>query len=226
VELNGFVSKGVDMADNNDHGHDEKGGHPELGHNRVFSMMGHNSLSDAENQAKWTGWTKKRTFVRALEGKYSDMTKELYSQPRVYSPVTDMEWHGGPAAYHKSVVSPQATPITQAIEIHLDVYGPGGRSAKHGHMNSACFYILKGKGHEIHDGNRHDWEAGDAVVVENACVHEHCNTESDEEAHVLVFKAKPLFLFMHLMFQKMVQFPPKELPPEHGDWEAPKGVAF
>lgn len=216
------------MADNDDHGHDERGGHPELGHHRVFSMMGHNSQAeDRAEQEKWKGWTKKRTFVRALEGKYSDMTKALYSQPRVFSPNEDMEWHGGPQQYHKQVISPQTTPITQAIEIHLDIYGPGGRSAKHGHMNSACFYIMKGKGHEIHDGQRHDWEAGDAVVVENACVHEHCNTESDEEAHVLVFKAKPLFLFMHLLFQKMVQFPSKEPAPGHEDWQKPeKGLAF
>jgi len=213
------------MANDEDHGHDERGGHPETGHNRVFSMIGHNVISDAEHEAKFERWSKKRTFVRALEGKYSEMTKALYTQPRVYSSL-EQKWGGGPTQYGKKIVNPQQNAITQAIEIHMDVYGPRGHSARHGHMNSACFYILKGKGHEIHDGIRHDWEAGDAVVVENACVHEHCNTESDEEAHVLVFKAKPLFLFMHLLFQKMVQYPPKELPSGHQDWQAPKGLAF
>ena len=40
---------------------------------------------------------------------------------------------------------------------------------------------------------------------------------------VIVMKAKPLFLFMHMLFQKMVEYPPKVpspggenyVPPEH-----------
>ena len=32
----------------------------------------------------------------------------------------------------------------------------------------------------------------------------------DDECITLVMKAKPLFLFMHLLFQKVAEFPPKE----------------
>ena len=41
-------------------------------------------------------------------------------------------------------------------------------------------------------------------------------TEAGEEAVLLVFKAKPLFLFMHLLFQKIVEWPPK-IPPKGGE---------
>jgi len=190
---------------------DDVGGSPETGHHRVASMMGHNLPTDAEHEAKFERWSKKRTFVRALEGTYSHMVKDLFTQPRVYS-TEDLKWKGGPAQYGKKVINPQANAVTQAIECHVDVYSPGGVSAKHGHMNSAVFYVL----------NRYDWKAGDAMIVENACVHQHCNDESDEEAVVLVFKAKPLFLFMHLLFQKMVKYPPKEVPTGHEDWTPPK----
>ena len=77
-------------------------------------------------------------------------------------------------------------------------------------MNSAVFYVLKGKGYDIHDRRRLDWEAGDALIVENACVHQHLNGDAEDEAIVLVAKAKPLFLFMHLIFQKVAEFPPKD----------------
>ena len=43
----------------------------------------------------------------------------------------------------------------------MEVYAPGGRNSKHGHMNSAVFFVLKGKGHDVHDGRRYDWEAGE-----------------------------------------------------------------
>lgn len=201
--------------------HDE--GSSDTGHHRVFSLVGHNVPTDEEHRAKFERWSKKRTFVRALEGTYGELVDELFTQPRVYSS-GDLAWHGGPQVYGKAVINPQSAKVAQSIECHVDVYSPGGRSQKHGHMNSACFYILRGKGHDIHDGKRHDWQAGDALIVENACVHEHCNTESDEEAAVLVFKAKPLFLFMHLMFQKIVQYPPKEPAKGHEDWAPPSDL--
>ena len=52
------------------------------------------------------------------------------------------------------------------------------------------------------------WKAGDVMIVENGCVHQHFNDDPDEEAVLLVFKAKPLFLFMHLLFQRIVDWPP------------------
>ena len=35
-----------------------------------------------EQPVVWERWQKKRTFVRALEGTYSELTKDLLSQPR------------------------------------------------------------------------------------------------------------------------------------------------
>jgi gentisate 1,2-dioxygenase len=86
-------------------------------------------------------------------------------------------------------------------------------------MNSAVFYILHGKGHDVHDGVKYPYEAGDACIVENGCVHQHLN-DGDDEMVVIVMKAKPLFLFMHMIFQKMVDYPPK-VPSPGGEGYAP-----
>jgi quercetin dioxygenase-like cupin family protein len=179
--------------------------------------IGHN---DQPNEIAWERWGKKRTFVRALEGTYGDLTKALLEQPRVYSSKA-LPWKGGPGLFGKHVVSPQSANIVQSIETHIEVYGPGCYGQKHGHLNSAVFYILKGRGHDIHDGRHIPWKAGDVMVVENGCVHQHFNDDPDEEAILLVFKAKPLFLFMHLLFQKIVEWPPKTPPLGHEDWTPP-----
>ena len=63
------------------------------------------------------------------------------------------------------------------------VYAPGAYGQKHGHLNSAVFYVLKGRGHDIHDGRRIDWKAGDVMIVEYGCVHQHFNDDPDNEAH-------------------------------------------
>src|SRR6266481_3556898 len=125
-----------------------------IGHNQPDPME-----MEKKNQ-KWERWAKKRTFVRALEGTYSHLYKTLVDEPRVYSS-TDVAWKGGPQMFGKSVVSPQATSIIQSIESHIEADAPKTAGQKHGHLNSAVFYVLKGRGHDIHDGRRIEWKAGD-----------------------------------------------------------------
>ena len=182
--------------------------------------IGHNSEA---GQVVWERWTKKRTFVRALEGTYGELKEELYAQPRVIH-TRDMKWKGGPQNWGKKVVNPQACRVAQSIETHVDAFSPGGYGQTHGHMNSAVFFVLKGRGHDVHDGRRLDWEAGDALIVENACVHQHLSDDPDDETLVLVMKAKPLFLFMHMIFQQMVEFPPKEPQPGQEGYHPPQSL--
>lgn len=172
-------------------------------------------MEEIAAEVKWERWQKKRVFVRELVGKYAEVYKQLLEQPRVYKS-RDFPFKGGPTKFGKNIINPQNTAITQTIETHIDVLAPGSYGQKHGHMNSAVFYILEGKGYDIHDGVRYDWEAGDACIVENACVHQHFNADPTKPARLLVFKAKPLFLFFHLMFQKNVDYPPAEPVP---GWE-------
>jgi len=163
-----------------------------------------------EEGSRYKHWVKSRTFVRAIEGKYGEIYRNIYSQPRVLSTKT-IPWTGGPMHFGKFIVSPTLTStplLTQAIEAHIQVLAPGGYSQKHGHMNSAVAYILEGKGYEIHDGKRLDWQAGDAVVIRNGCVHQHFNASPDKPTKVLIMKSKPLFIFFNLLFQKNLKFPP------------------
>ena len=181
-----------------------------IGHNRPKEVV-------------WERWQRKRTFVRALEGTYGELQEELYNQPRVYK-VTDQEWRGGPQLFDKSIVNPMKTDIAQSIETHISVIAPRGTGQRHGHMNSAIFYCLRGKGYDIHDGRRFDYEAGDIMVVENGCVHQHFNASEDEDLVLLVMKAKPLFLFMHMLFQKIAKYPPKEAVPGWEGWTPPSDI--
>lgn len=123
---------------------------------------GHN----LEGEVVWERWQKKRTFVRALEGTYGDLTNALLEAPRVYSS-RNIAWKGGPQHYGKKVINPQATAVTQSIETHVEAYAPSAYGQKHGHLNSAVFFVLKGRGHDIHDGRHIPWQAGDVMIVDN-----------------------------------------------------------
>ena len=116
----------------------------------------------------------------------------------------DLLFNDGPQSFSKHFIEP-VDGTTQVLHVHLEEYGPGGRTQKHGHVNEAAFYILDGEGYEVHDGIRYDWKAGDVAIVHNNCVHQHFNASKDRPARALVIKTKPMFMFMNMLFQKLVE---------------------
>ena len=139
-----------------------------------------------------------RLFPAALE-----VLKRLRAMPRVRKG-KEIKFNDGPQTFSRHYVEPKDG-VTQTFHIHLEEYGPGGHSQKHGHVNEAAFYILDGKGYEIHDGIRYDWKAGDIAIVHNNCVHQHFNADPKKPARALVIKTKPMYMFMNMLFQKQVE---------------------
>jgi quercetin dioxygenase-like cupin family protein len=148
---------------------------------------------------------KDRVFVRAIAGPYNlkDELARLRAMPRVRKG-RFIRFNDGPQTYSRHYIEPKDG-LTQMYHVHLEEYAPGARSQKHGHVNEAAFYILDGEGYEIHDGVRYDWKAGDVAIVHNNCVHQHFNASPTKPARALVMKTKPMFMFMNMLFQKMVE---------------------
>jgi mannose-6-phosphate isomerase-like protein (cupin superfamily) len=163
---------------------------------------------------------KDRTFVRSIAGAYNLTAelKRLREMPRVRKG-KELNFVDGPQTFSRHYVEPKDG-ITQTLHIHLEEWGPGAKSQKHGHVNEAAFYILDGTGYEIHDGVRYDWQAGDVAVVHQNCVHQHFNADPTKPARALVLKSKPMYLFLNMLFQKMVEPRPSEPFPGAEDFQA------
>src|SRR5918996_2737151 len=146
-----------------------------------------------------------RIFGRGIQGQYSlkEELGRLRAMPRVRKG-REIKFNDGPQAYSRHYLEPKDG-ITQTFHLHVEEYGPGGKSQKHGHVNEAAFYILDGEGYEVHDGIRYDWKAGDVAIVHNNCVHQHFNASTTQPARALVIKTKPMYMFMNMLFQKTVE---------------------
>ena len=166
---------------------------------------------------------KNRIFVRGIQGQYSlkDEMARLRAMPRVRKG-SEIKFRDGPQTYSRHYVEPKDG-ITQTFHLHLEKYGPGARSQKHGHVNEAAFYILDGDGYEVHDGIRYDWHAGDIAIVHNNCVHQHFNASSTKPARALVIKTKPMYMFMNMLFQHQVEPRPSEPAPGGEGFKAREG---
>lgn len=154
-----------------------------------------------------------RVFVRGLEGEKYNL--KAHRQARLLAPHVvhehDRAWRDEKAVGHedaspssraKWIMGPGDDPfLTQTIQSHFVKIAAGGANGGHGHQNEAAFYILKGRGYEIHDAQRYDWKQGDLVVVHPDSRHQHYNASDSEEAVAIVMKPKSQYLFLGLTQQ-------------------------
>ncbi|MDP2643939.1 MAG: cupin domain-containing protein [Desulfobacterales bacterium] len=184
-------------------------------------------MVDQNNEEKYTDgaagqskYGKPRLYVRQLSGhtySLAEELKKLRSIPRV-TKGKDMKFEKGPQFFNCTILSPMRN-SAQSLYAHMVVMAPGGKSQKHGHVNEALFYILDGKGYDVHDGKRADWKAGDVAIVPNATVHQHFNADPDNLVRALIIKTKPFFLFMNMLFQEIVEGQPKTPVPGHENFK-------
>ncbi len=138
-----------------------------------------------------------RVHVRELKtsSNLEEEWKRMRSLPRVIKASNKEGGHW--------IVTPENTAL-QTLVAHISVGKPGRDPSVpggHGHQNEAVFYILEGKGYDIHDGKTYEWEAGDVLVVHADSVHRHFAV-GDKPSRALVIKTKPLYMFMNLIAQK------------------------
>jgi quercetin dioxygenase-like cupin family protein len=153
---------------------------------------------------------KQRVFLRGISSeKYglSDVRKAQLAAPRVRNDeivVDDASvGHSGDSKDSRTWwrMGPGDDPfLTQTLQVHFVEIPAGKANHGHGHQNEAAFFILQGKGYEIHDGQRYDWGKGDLVYVHTDSVHRHYN-DGDETAVALVMKAKSMWMYFGLIQQ-------------------------
>jgi len=128
---------------------------------------------------------------------FKNEVEALKQKPHVLKN-SQVPWTQGMQAYHKNwIISPHFTdPPQNWVAPHYNfrvleqIIPPGSRSGKHRHYPEAAFYIIEGRGYEIHDEKKYPWEAGDIFCVPTYCVHQHF-TEPDSSARL--FYVVPLF---------------------------------
>jgi quercetin dioxygenase-like cupin family protein len=170
---------------------------------------------------------KGRVFVRGLTSetyglnhfRREQLAAERVRDDSVVVDTGDNAAHSGDSAKSRTWwrVGPGDDPfLTQTLQVHFVELPPESSNHGHGHQNEAAFYILEGRGYEIHDDQRYDWNQGDLVFVHTDSVHRHFNPYG-EKAVALVMKAKCTWMFMGLIQQG--RGGPIDRPEEFGERE-------
>ncbi len=78
------------------------------------------------------------------------------------------------------------------IGADITTISPNSNDRKHRHYYETILFVLEGIGYSIVEGDKVEWEAGDALHIPPWAWHQHFNTDLDKEAKFLSGTNAPL----------------------------------
>lgn len=74
---------------------------------------------------------------------------------------------------------------TAGLSAVMHELAPGKYQSRHRHGGEAWLYVISGTGYSMIDDVRHDWEAGDLIVVDHWAWHQHFNGSAEKTARLV-----------------------------------------
>ena len=90
----------------------------------------------------------------------------------------------------KHLIHPKVPSGILTYEAWLQELPPGGHSGKHRHVGEEVHLILAGRGYDLHDDTRWDWEQDDLACIPINTVHQHFNADSKKPALFLAVQPR------------------------------------
>ena len=108
-----------------------------------------------------------------------------------------MPWENSPHGLLKHIVNEGMNTRAETVDAYMQVIPPGSKSGKHRQLAEQAFYVIEGRGYDIHvdcdlsiendkytwkpdgDEKRFEWEAGDVVYIPPNTISQHFNADPD-----------------------------------------------
>lgn len=100
----------------------------------------------------------------------------------------EQPWELTRQGHLKWVVHPRTEVAAKDKWIYFQEIPPGSSSGKHRHAYEELIFVLDGKGHDVHDGERWEWKSGELIVIPAMTEHQHF---ASEDGRTLTLHAMP-----------------------------------
>jgi mannose-6-phosphate isomerase-like protein (cupin superfamily) len=84
----------------------------------------------------------------------------------------------------------RGTAVLRTFDVFMQEIPPGGRTGKHRHLGEEVHYILEGKGYDIQDGQRYDWQEDCLTIVPNYTTHQHFNADPEKPVRFIAVQSR------------------------------------
>lgn len=119
----------------------------------------------------------------------------------------EMPIERSPDGLIKHIVHEKMNTKECCINIYMLFLDPGKASGKHRHLSEEVFYVVEGRGYDLHwdvkydckdefiwewdkEPKRFEWEQGDFVYIPPYCAHQHVNADPKKDARIVVINSR------------------------------------
>ena len=81
--------------------------------------------------------------------------------------------------------------VMSTMGAHMQLLREGEHTKAHRHTGSIVYHVAKGQGYSVIGGKKFEWKEHDVFVVPSWVWHEHCNTNSKDDACLFSFNDLP-----------------------------------
>lgn len=93
-------------------------------------------------------------------------------------------------------------PLLPTMACWAQLLRPGERAMAHRHTGSAVYYVVKGEGMTVIDGQRFVWSKGDIIALPPWALHEHANSSAGEDAVLFSIQDTPVLEALGLYYEE------------------------
>ncbi|MDF1553647.1 MAG: cupin domain-containing protein [Deferrisomatales bacterium] len=128
--------------------------------------------------------------------------REDYEKRKGVVKAEEMPWEDSPHGKLKHIIHEKMNTRECALDMYQLFLDGAGRSGKHRHMSEEVFYVLEGKGYDLHwdvdfelddkyhwkwseEPKKFEWEEGDFVYIPPYTTHQHFNSDPQNPARLL-----------------------------------------
>lgn len=119
----------------------------------------------------------------------------------------EMPIERSPDGLIKHIINEKMNTRECCVDIYMQFLDPGKASGKHRHLSEEIFYVVEGRGYDLHwdvtfdckdefiwewdkEPKRFEWQHGDFVYIPPYCAHQHFNADPKNEARIVVINSR------------------------------------
>jgi len=162
-------------------------------------------LDPVERERARSGDTYVNFYAEALEA--SKQFRTEYDQRKGVVKWNEMPMERSADGLIKHIINERMNTKECCLDIYMQFLPPGKASGKHRHLSEEVFYVVEGRGYDLHwdvkfdvkevmefewdaEPKRFEWEQGDFVYIPPYCIHKHFNADAGNEARIIVINSR------------------------------------
>lgn len=161
-----------------------------------------------QEQGRWLAGSQTAAYYEELLRDAAERPERDRQRLKIIKP-HQMPWELSRHGLLKHLVHERMNVRAETIDVWMQVLLPGSRSGKHRHLAEEAFYVVEGRGYDLHwdcdfeigdtyrlveppEPKRFEWKAGDVVYIPPATAHQHFNLDPDRPCR-LIFAQNRLY---------------------------------